>query len=296
MKYIETIVFPDQSLIQAYMDNNAICYPWNIFSKNQFQWMICKDITILYGNNGSGKSTILNLIASKIKAQRNSELFNDILYIDGRQLNPFDDLVNETKLKLNIDENEHEIVLPSNRKIITSNDLFKRIEERTKRNNRILVEIKDAIEKQKDLVNKGYKYKTMADYDDLVSLIEARKLSLRKYLEVHASTKQQMQSNGETVIDIYSKAFETGGIYLLDEPENCLSPIFQIELIKIIQDSVRYFDCQFIICTHSPLLLSLKNAIIYDLDNRPVIDKEWSDLENVKIYYDFFKRHKENFE
>lgn len=91
-----------------------------------------------------------------------------------------------------------------------------------------------------------------------------------------------MLSNGETALSISESAFEVGGIYLLDEPENCLSPIYQIELIKLIQDSVRYFDCQFIICTHSSFILSLENALIYNLDTKPVETNKWEELENVK--------------
>ncbi len=104
-----------------------------------------------------------------------------------------------------------------------------------------------------------------------------------------------MLSNGETALSIFENTFELGGIYLLDEPENCLSPFFQIELIKLIQESAKYFDCQFIICTHSPLLLSLKNALIYNLDAKPVVTEKWAELENVKNYFDFFMKHKEDF-
>ena len=55
-----------------------------------------------------------------------------------------------------------------------------------------------------------------------------------------------------------------GGLYLLDEPENSLSPQKQLELLQFLEDSVRFYDCQFIIATHSPFLLSLKGARIYD--------------------------------
>ncbi len=136
----------------------------------------------------------------------------------------------------------------------------------------------------------------MEDYDKLKSILEARKLSGRKYAAKHSSPKEQMMSNGETALEEFKQMFETGGIYLLDEPENCLSPVFQIELMKIIQDSVRYFDCQFIICTHSPLILSMQNAVIYNLDKEPVISEKWNELENVRLYFDFFKSHKDEFE
>ena len=96
-------------------------------------------------------------------------------------------------------------------------------------------------------------------------------------------------------MDYYQRVFEDKGIFPLDEPENCLSPIFQIELIKIIEEASRYFECQFFICTHSPFILSLNGAIIYNLDLEPVMPRKWEELENVKIYYEFFKMKEDKF-
>ena len=85
-------------------------------------------------------------------------------------------------------------------------------------------------------------------------------------------------------------------IHLLDEPENSLSPARQRELVKYIEDSARFFGCQFIISTHSPFVLAMPGAKIYDLDEEPVDVKAWTQLENVKEYYNFFKEHKREFE
>ena len=85
-------------------------------------------------------------------------------------------------------------------------------------------------------------------------------------------------------------------LYLLDEPENSLSPERQQELVRFIEDSARFFGCQFVIATHSPFLLAVRNARIYDMDEEPVDVKRWTQLPNVRAYYDFFKKHKEEFE
>ena len=61
------------------------------------------------------------------------------------------------------------------------------------------------------------------------------------------------------------------------------------------EDSARFFGCQFIISTHSPFLLAIPGAKIYDLDENPVDMKRWTELENVRTYYDFFKRHEKEF-
>ena len=82
---------------------------------------------------------------------------------------------------------------------------------------------------------------------------------------------------------------------MLDEPENSLSPEKQQELVKFLEDSARFFRCQFVIATHSPFLLSMKGAKIYDMDENPVDVKRWTELENVRAYYEFFKKHEEEF-
>lgn len=93
----------------------------------------------------------------------------------------------------------------------------------------------------------------------------------------------------------YNDSIELDSLYLLDEPENCLSPQLQLKLVDLILETVRYYSCQFIIATHSPLILSLHNALIYDLDSSPVITKNFEELTNVKIYYEFFMKHKDKF-
>ena len=85
------------------------------------------------------------------------------------------------------------------------------------------------------------------------------------------------------------------GVYLLDEPENSLSPERQLELTRFLEDSARFFGCQFIIATHSPFLLAMKGAKLYDLDQDPVCEQDWFRLKNVRIYYDFFRARKNEF-
>ena len=77
--------------------------------------------------------------------------------------------------------------------------------------------------------------------------------------------------------------------------KNSLSPQRQLELLEFIQNSARFFGCQFIIATHSPFLLALKGALIYDLDERPVDIKKWTELEGVRTYFEFFEKHKNEF-
>ena len=81
----------------------------------------------------------------------------------------------------------------------------------------------------------------------------------------------------------------------MDEPENSLSPERQLELVEFLGNSIRFFGCQIIMATHSPFLLSMKEAKIYDLDELPVVAKRWTELPNVRVYYDFFMKHNKDF-
>ena len=103
-------------------------------------------------------------------------------------------------------------------------------------------------------------------------------------------------SGGERVkLQLAILAAEEPELYLLDEPENSLSAKLQEELAKFIEDSARFYGCQFIISTHSPFLLALKGARIYDLDAVPARVRRWSELENVRVYRDFFEKHRDAF-
>lgn len=93
----------------------------------------------------------------------------------------------------------------------------------------------------------------------------------------------------------FSEKIGENGLYLLDEPENSLSPERQQELLRFLEDSARFFGCQFIIATHSPFLLSIRGAKIYDIDEEPVDVKHWTELSNVRAYYEFFKQHEREF-
>lgn len=84
-------------------------------------------------------------------------------------------------------------------------------------------------------------------------------------------------------------------IVLLDEPENSLSAKWQMELVRYIIGAVRAFRCQFVIATHSPFLLSIPGAKIYDLDQMPIKTEQWYNLENVRCYYQLFEDNKHHF-
>ncbi len=88
----------------------------------------------------------------------------------------------------------------------------------------------------------------------------------RPIIESYGGLSLHKQSHGESFMSLLLNRFSGNGIYILDEPEAALSPTRQLALLSRIHQLVKD-DSQLIIATHSPLLLSYPNAVIYDLDN-----------------------------
>lgn len=257
-------------------------YPFHIFLEKEFFNIEFAPITIFYGDNGSGKSTLLNIITETINTDKK--------VIDRRKplvkSDYFDMYIAKCKYYL---ENN----IPLGSKIIFSEDIFenilsKRIENKEKNNKR------QELEKQ----YMQYKYNPInySSLEDLSISVETRNKTQSKFIKSRIEENAREFSNGQTSLEFFDKELKENSLYLLDEPENSLSPKFQIELIQLISELSRFFKCQFVIATHSPFLLSIPNAKIYDLDSIPVITKNWYELENMKIYYNFFKENKAKFE
>jgi predicted ATPase len=95
------------------------------------------------------------------------------------------------------------------------------------------------------------------------------------------------QSHGESFLSLFLNRFKGRAIYLLDEPEAALSPQRQLSFLKILHDLVSSGDSQFIIATHSPILLGYPNATILSFDNGAIkeIDYEMTDHYQITRYF-----------
>ncbi|HEY2376447.1 MAG TPA: AAA family ATPase [Gemmatimonadaceae bacterium] len=93
-------------------------------------------------------------------------------------------------------------------------------------------------------------------------------------------------SHGQSFLKLFVSRFVPGGLYLLDEPEAPLSPQSQLALIAMIGDMIGQ-DAQFIIATHSPILLAFPNALIYSCDRVPIESVRFEELDHVVLTRDF---------
>ena len=266
-------------------------YPFQIFPQKRLTRVDFSDITILYGGNGSGKSTLLNVLAGSMEIQRDA-IFN--------QTNFFGDYLKMCKVRYEDRSFAH-------KEILTSDGVFDAMLDLRNLNQGIDRKREKAFEdylrlKQLNAYDAGdseelqrLRRNPMANLDKLRRMNISKNKSMSEFVRRTVADNVREHSNGESAYEYFANKITRDGIYLLDEPENSLSPANQLKLVQLIQESVRYFNCQFVIATHSPFVLSLEGAKIYDLDTVPVDIRKWTDLPSVRAYYDFFKFHEDEF-
>ena len=137
--------------------------------------------------------------------------------------------------------------------------------------------------------------KSLDDYDEFKKAVLSKKTTQSQYVRNNLVRNVREHSNGESALLYFQEKIRDNALYLLDEPENSLSPDKQMDLMRFLEDSARFYGCQFIISTHSPFLLSMHGAKIYDLEENPVDVKKWTELRNVRKWFEFFEEHREEF-
>lgn len=280
MIYLKSFTFPNADMeFNFFMDIKRTCYdsyyPFKILSKHDLDRLDFDTVTILYGGNGSGKSTALNVIAEKAGILRDS-IYN--------KSNFFPDYI-----KLCYINTEEDI--PENSRIITSDDVFDYMLNIRNLNEGIDLKREELFDEYLDAKYSQFQMKSMADYEQLKKVNNSRRKTQSRFVRGEVMDNVREYSNGESAYLYFTEKIGEKGLYLLDEPENSLSPKRQMELMNFLEESARFFGCQFIISTHSPFLLAMRGARIYNLDENPVTVRRWTELENVKTYYDFFKTH-----
>ena len=95
------------------------------------------------------------------------------------------------------------------------------------------------------------------------------------------------QSHGQSLMAFFRSRLKIKGIYFLDEPETALSPKSQLDLLSLLTQLAQTGIAQFIIATHSPILMACPGAMIYNFDHLPVEPIRYRDTEHYQVYRDF---------
>ncbi len=284
MLYLKTFTFPSADMeFNFFMSIKRTCYdsfyPFKILSAHDLHRLDFEPVTILYGGNGSGKSTALNVIAEKTGICRDSIYNKSNFFLDYVSL-------------CDMDARED---IPKSSRIITSDDVFDYMLNIRNLNEGIDLKREELFDEYLDAKYSQFQMRSLDDYEQLKKVNNSRRKTQSRFVRGELLDNVREYSNGESAFIYFTEKIGENGLYLLDEPENSLSPKRQLELMSFLEDSTRFFGCQFIISTHSPFLLSMNGAKIYNLDGNPVTTERWTDLENVRTYFDFFKAYENEF-
>lgn len=284
MIYLTEFTFPDIELEYSFlMGIKRTChdtfYPFQVLSRHGLRRLDFEPITVLYGGNGSGKTTALNVIAEKTGIRRGTAYNRSEFFEDYTKMCSF----------------ETYGPIPSDSQIVTSDDVFDFILNLRNLNDGINAKREELFQEYLENKYAHFRMKSLEDYEQMKKVHMSRSKTQSKYVRENLMDNVREHSNGESAFLYFSEKIQENGLYLLDEPENSLSPLRQQELGKFLEDSARFFGCQFVISTHSPFLLSMRGAKIYDMDEEPVDVKRWTQLEGVRAYFDFFRKYEDDF-
>jgi len=290
--YINEFTLPsDVAEYEAIKKEKRTClgtfYPFNIFPLKELRTIKFDGITMFYGGNGSGKSTLINLIAKKVDAVRYSD-FNDAPL--------FDKYAGMCSISYSRS--------PENCCVLTSDDVFDYALSARAVNENIDDRRNELMDKYREVriaAQFNPEIGRMTSLDDYERWKETREIlsrrrSMSSYVRNRLERDVDLLSNGQTAMRYFIDRIDEDAVYILDEPENSLSIELQIKLADYIAATARSTRSQFIIATHSPVLLSMKGAKIYNLDSVPVGVCKWTELPNVRKYFEFFMDHSEEFE
>jgi len=218
-------------------DFDSNVYPFNIpfVKNNNLHFRINRPVIILVGDNGTGKSTILESIAKKCGFNTSSGSYH--LY----------------------DLDEEKMLLDKHLKLIwdikVSNGFFLRAESFT----------------------------NFAKFIDE----QAKEFGSFEVYKYYGGKSLNEQSHGESFLSLFASRFNQKGIYILDEPEAALSPTRILSLMSIIKNLTDKGNSQFIIATHSPILMAYPYAQLFYIDDDIIKETTYEKTEHYKISKDF---------
>ena len=223
-----------------------------------------RPVTFFVGENGSGKSTLLEGIAAaaRLPAIGSTDVPRDETLAAQRRLGKALQLSWNKKATRGF--------------FLRAEDFFGFTKRLARERAELLMEMKE--------VTSQYRAQDRSKYAE--GLAQGPLASSLAAMERRYGADLDANSHGQSFLKLFQSRFVPGGLYLLDEPEAPLSPQSQLALLAMIGDMVGQ-DAQFIIATHSPMLLAFPDAQIYSFDTTPVEVVAYEELAHVRITRDF---------
>jgi len=246
------------------LNKNTDLYPYKIPSLcNLATLKFDNYVTFFVGENGSGKSTLLEGVAANTSLPTigSSAIDQDETMLEIRNF--------AKTLKLIWD------IKPKNGFFLRAEDFFGF--------SKYLNHLKNQLKSQEEEFGK-----TLSGYGQQLATATINgqyQAILKRYGDLNKV------SHGEGFLSLFQQRLVPNGLYLLDEPEAALSPTRQLSFISLLKE-MAYKNCQFIIATHSPILLAYPGAKIWEFEHNGVKSKDYNSLDHVIITKTFLENPK----
>lgn len=255
MIYLKSVYYKDKELPNS--------YPFNIAALKSLEKLeFNSQVTFFVGENGSGKSTLLEIIASGMNAVAvgSSEIQSDNTLAGIRHSSNF---------------------FRFSRKQQPKQTLFFRAEDAFGFTRRVMQLSEDLADLEQVFVSE---IKSEAGRDQAVIVARGERAALERVYGENPDAK----SHGESFMNILQRRIRSKYLCLLDEPETPLSPVRQLALMSLMNDYIEQ-GVQFIIATHSPILMAFPGADIYTFDDGAIQLTPYDEVEHVSVTRSFLK-------
>jgi predicted ATPase len=219
-------------------------------------------VTILVGENGSGKSTVIEAlaVAAEMITVGSGSAHRDPTLEHVQELSKWFKLVWNKRTRKGF--------------FLRAEDFFGYIKQQN--------QTRQQMKKDLDRIEEEYHDRSLLAQD----MARMPYLSELGAMERRYGQGLDAKSHGESFLALFQARFIPGGLYLLDEPEAPLSPLRQLALLSAIKEMVNQ-EAQFIIATHSPILMAYPKAEILSFDQIPICPVPYQSLEHVNLMRDF---------
>ena len=237
-------------------------FPFSLPILNEMELTFTKPVTFFVGENGTGKSTLMESIAcaAEMVTVGSENVKTDKSLSAQRELGKYLRLAWVKRTKKGF--------------FLRAEDFF----GYAKRLNQMRVEMEDDLhDLDREFENRSEYARSLAKMSTSGQLIDIK----RRY-----GDGLDARSHGESFLALFQSRFVAGGLYLLDEPEAPLSPLRQLALISALKEMITQ-DAQFIIATHSPILMAFPDAKLLSFDGEKIRPVKYEQLEHVRLTRDF---------
>ncbi len=243
--------------LRNYPEDKQDSFPWTLPLIKDFEEILFeKSISFFVGENGSGKSTILEGIA----AYTGVPLAGSLRLEEDDSLSAANDLANYLSIRY---------------KEKTHHGFFVRAEDFIGFARHIKNEIK-ALDQEIEEVKESF---TGGDIKLTLGAIEGEK---NNYIKRYTRDLEAM-SHGEGFLKFFTSRITGKGLYLIDEPEAALSPTRQLSLLSFILEKIKTTGSHFVIATHSPIFMSAPDSEVFYFTDGKIAKVDYKETEHYKI-------------